>query len=67
MSDASSTYSADDIDFLVAYVFQKTYGMSFPRGENRWTEIGVYTAGSKHSTLEQYREAWRLMKPRGIA
>jgi PD-(D/E)XK endonuclease len=58
-----SPYSADQIDFLVAYVFPKDLWYVFPVAvvENR-NGICV-TPGSKKSTYERYREAWKLMGP----
>jgi len=56
-------YSANDIDFLVAYIFPENLWYVFPTSvvENR--KIVCVVPGSKKSRFEQYREAWKLMKP----
>jgi hypothetical protein len=58
-----TTYSADEIDFLVAYIFPEDTWSVFPVAivENR--KCLCITPGFKRSRFEQYREAWRLMKP----
>ena len=56
-------YSADEIDFLVAYIFPEDTWYVFPVAmvENR--KCVCIKPGSKRSPYDQYREAWRLMKP----
>ena len=56
-------YSASEIDFLVAYIFPENIWYVFPTSlvENR--QIVCVVTGSKRSRYEQYREAWKLMKP----
>jgi hypothetical protein len=55
-------YSADEIDFLVAYIFPEDSWYVFPVAvvENR--KALFINSGSKRSKLEKYREAWKLMK-----
>jgi hypothetical protein len=64
--NCKSTYTADEIDFLVAYIFPEDSWYVFPVAvvENR--KVVCITPGSKRSPLEQYREAWTLMGPIGI-
>jgi len=59
-------YSADEIDFLVAYIFPEGTWYVFPVAllENR--TILCIRLGSKRSWLEPYREAWKLMGPAGV-
>jgi hypothetical protein len=56
-------YTAEEIDFLVAYIFPHDtwYVLPVALVENR-TSICV-TPGSNKSPLESYREAWKLMGP----
>ena len=60
------SYTADDLDFLVAYIFPEDSWYVFPVAviENR--KVLCIRPGSKRSRLEQYREAWTLMGPIGI-
>jgi len=55
-------YTADAIDFLVAYVFAEDIWYVFPVRvvENRKAICVV--PNSKRSRIEQYREAWKLMR-----
>jgi PD-(D/E)XK endonuclease len=62
-SEASSTYSANDIDFLVAYIFPEDLWYVFPAERIAGQKSVCIRPGSKRSVLEEYREAWRLMKP----
>ncbi len=64
--NCKSTYTADEIDFLVAYIFPEDSWYVFPVAviENR--KVLCIRPGSKRSRLEQYREAWTLMRPIGI-
>jgi PD-(D/E)XK endonuclease len=57
------TYSASEIDFLVAYVFPEDLWYVFPAARIVGQKAICLWPGSKCSTFEQYREAWRLMKP----
>jgi hypothetical protein len=59
-------YSADEIDFLVAYIFPEDTWYVFPVAliENR--KIICLWPGSKRSRFEPYREAWKLMGPAGV-
>jgi hypothetical protein len=58
-----SLYSADEIDFLVAYLFPEDIWYVFPVEliENR--RAVHIRPGLKRSSFEQYREAWNLMRP----
>lgn len=58
-----TSYSATEIDFLVAYIFQEDVWYVFPATviENR--KAVCLLPGSKRSRFEQYREAWKLMRP----
>jgi hypothetical protein len=55
------TYSAKDIDFLVAYIFAEDIWYVIPAHivENR--KSLCLTPGSKRSSVDRYREAWDLM------
>jgi hypothetical protein len=59
-------YSAEDIDFLVAYIFPEDIWYVFPVAliENR--TVLCIRPGSKRSRFEPYREAWKLMGPAGV-
>jgi hypothetical protein len=59
-------YSADEIDFLVAYIFPEDTWYVFPVAiiENR--TVLCIRPGSKRSWLEPYREAWKLRGPAGV-
>jgi hypothetical protein len=59
-----NTYSATEIDFLVAYIFREDLWYVFPAATIAGQKSICISPGSKHSPLEQYREAWKLMKPR---
>ena len=56
-------YTADEIDFFVAYIFPEDTWYILPPAliENRKALCVI--PGSKRSKYEQYREAWKLMKP----
>ena len=54
-------YSADEIDFLVAYLFAEDLWYIFPVVEVANRTVLWLRPGSKKSRLEQYREAWKLM------
>ncbi len=58
-----SPYSADQIDFLVAYIFAKDTWYVFPVSLIEHRQILCLTLGSKNSKYERYREAWNLMGP----
>ena len=55
------SYTADDIDFLVAYIFPEDSWYVFPVTIVEHRKILCITPGSKRSQFEQYREAWKLM------
>ena len=59
-------YSADEIDFLAAYVFPEDiwYIVPVARVENH--NVICVRPGSKRSRLEQYREAWGLMRTHAL-
>jgi hypothetical protein len=56
-------YSAEEIDFLVTYIFPEDAWYVFPVAlvENR--KVICITPGGKRSPFKQYREAWNLMRP----
>ena len=58
----NSTYSADEIDFLVAYVFPKDVWYVFPAEVIAGRDSVCVRPESKKCRLVQYREAWDLMK-----
>ena len=58
-----SLYSANDIDFLVAYIFPKDLWYVFPASVIERRNCVWVSPGSKRSLFEKYREAWKLMKP----
>lgn len=56
-------YTAEEIDFLVAYIFPEDLWYVFPaKILERRVSLCVWP-GSKKSSYEQYREAWELMFP----
>ena len=59
-------YSADEIDFLVAYISPKDIWYIFPVAviENR--RAVCVRPGSTISKYERYREAWKLMDPASL-
>ena len=58
------TYTCDEIDFLVAYIFPEDMWYVFPTAQIAGKKAICVSPGSRRSTFEQYREAWRLMRPR---
>lgn len=56
-------YSADEIDFLVAYIFPEDNWYVFPAAMIETRKVVCLRPGSKRSSFEQYREAWKLMRP----
>ena len=60
----SKPYSAQEIDFLAAYIFQENLWYVFPAAKIAGRKSICVSPGSKRSTFEQYREAWKLMNPR---
>lgn len=56
-------YSANEIDFLVAYVFPEDLWYVFPASVVEKRRIVCVTPRSKRSSFEKYREAWKLMRP----
>jgi len=59
---ANSTYSVDEIDFLVAYVFPKDAWYVFPAAVTEGRDSVCVRPESNKCRLLQYREAWDLMK-----
>ena len=55
-------YTADQIDFLVAYIFAKDIWYVFPVSVVEHRVVLCVRPGSLRSRLEQYREAWKLMR-----
>ena len=60
------SYSAEDIDFLVAYIFPEDIWYVFPVALTENRTVLCIRPGSKRSWLEPYREAWKLMGPTGV-
>jgi hypothetical protein len=58
-----SRYSADEIDFLVAYVFPKDVWYVFPATIIADRASVCLRPESTKCRMLQYREAWNLMKP----
>ena len=58
-----ATYSATEIDFLVAHIFREDLWYVFPAARIVDQKSICICPGSKLSTFEQYREAWKLLKP----
>ncbi|HKW16026.1 MAG TPA: group I intron-associated PD-(D/E)XK endonuclease [Terriglobales bacterium] len=56
-------YSATEIDFLVAYIQPENIWYVFPAIVIEGRRDICVSPGSKRSTYEQYREAWKLMDP----
>jgi len=57
----NSTYSADEIDFLVAYIFPKHAWYIFPATVVERRDSVCVRPESKKCRFLQYREAWDLM------
>lgn len=57
-----STYLREEIDFLAAYVFPENMWYIFPASVIEHREVVYLRPGCEWSDIEQYREAWRLMK-----
>jgi hypothetical protein len=57
-----SPYTADDIDFLVAYIFPEDTWDVFPVFLVANRAALCVTPMSKKSPFEKYREAWKLME-----
>lgn len=55
------TYSARDIDFLVAYVFAEDTWYVFPAHMVENKKSVCLSPGSKRARAEKYRDAWKLM------
>src|SRR6267154_3092403 len=55
------TYSGKDIDFLVACIFAEDIWYVIPAHIVENKKSLCLTPGSKRSSIDQYREAWRLM------
>jgi PD-(D/E)XK endonuclease len=58
----NSTYSADEIDFLVAYVFPKDVWYVFPAAIIEGRDSVCVRPESNKCRFVQYCEAWDLMK-----
>ncbi len=56
-------YTADEIDFLVGYIFPEDLWYIFPAPVMRGLKCVCLSPGSKRSRYEQYREAWKLIEP----
>lgn len=55
-------YSAQEIDFLVGYIFAEDIWYVLPAAAVEGRKALYFAPGSKRSQLEQYREAWKLME-----
>jgi hypothetical protein len=55
-------YSSEEIDFLVAYIFAEDIWYVVPVAMVENLKCICIRPGSKRSWLEQYREAWDLMR-----
>ena len=55
------TYSAEDIDFLVAYIFAEDVWYVFPAHVVENKKSVCLSPGSKRARAEKYREAWKLI------
>jgi hypothetical protein len=62
----NSTYSADEVDFLVAYVFPKDCWCVFPAAIIAGRDSVCVRPESNKCRLIQYREAWDLMRADSI-
>lgn len=60
----SVKYSANDIDFLIAYIFQEDTWYVFPASIVEPRILICVRPGSKQSRFEAYREAWELLRPK---
>ena len=58
-------YSIEEIDFLVAYIFAEDIWYVFPAARVVGQKSLCLYPGSKRSRIEQYREAWHLMRVAG--
>jgi hypothetical protein len=56
-------YSANEIDFLVAYLHLEDVWYVFPASFVECRQSLCLVPGSKRSVYEPYCEAWKLMKP----
>jgi len=56
-------YSANEIDFLVAYIHPENIWYVFPASFIEGRHSICVWPGSKRSRFERYREAWNLLKP----
>jgi hypothetical protein len=56
-------YTADEIDFLVGYIFPEDLWYIFPATVIHGLKSVCVSPGSRRSQNEQYRDAWKLMKP----
>jgi PD-(D/E)XK endonuclease len=55
-------YTADEIDFLAAYIFPEDTWYIFPVAFVETRKVVCVTPKSKRSAMEKYREAWKLME-----
>lgn len=59
-------YTAEEIDFLAAYVFLEDTWYIFPATVVEGHKAITVCPGYKRSRYEQYREAWKLMEGTGV-
>jgi hypothetical protein len=65
-NSSGKTYTKDDIDFLVAYIFARDLWYVFPAHVFEHKKSLCVKPGSKKSRLEEYRENWDLMRSSGV-
>jgi hypothetical protein len=61
-NSVKAPYTAEEIDFLVAYIFPEDTWYVFPVSAVENRKSLFVNPKSKRSKLEKYREAWKLMK-----
>ena len=62
-SGRRTAYSANEIDFLVVYIFAEDTWYVFPVDFIQGRQFVWVNPACKSSKFEPYREAWHLMKP----
>ena len=65
-SKSRASYTADEIDFLVGYIFPEDTWYIFPAATIENCKAVHVAPDSKHSPYKQYHEAWKLMKPASV-
>src|SRR5262249_10051864 len=62
LGSVGTSYRADEIDFVAAYIFPEDMWYLFPVSEVENRKVICVTPNSKRSRFEKYREAWKLME-----